>query len=210
MEQRESHARMNESKWTLRAETYDESRFDYFRLMQKYVLRYIERKPGVHFLDVGCGTGWAVCHLAESLQYLGEFYGIDLSIGMVEKASLKSEEHSNIHFIQANVEQIPIEDNFFDYVISTNSFHHYLDPSKALCEVRRILKPHGRILIMDPTADDLLMRWIDRRVKKNEPEHVKFYSSKEYQTMFEEAKVEYIQRIIFTSPMKIHVGEKRD
>lgn len=208
MEQKNNHTVLNESKWTRRATTYDDKRFDYFRLMQRYVIRHIDLKPGLHFLDIGCGTGWAVLHVADLLQSQGEFYGIDLSQGMIEKAISKSHGYANVHFQQANVEQIPLEDNFFDCIISTNSFHHYFNPSKALSEARRILRSQGRILVMDPTSDGPLMRWIDRRVKKNEPEHVKFYSSREYQTLFENARLKYIGSNRITGPMKIHIGEK--
>lgn len=58
------HAELNERKWDSRAATYDEKRFDYFRYMQKRLIALIPLKENLHFLDLGCGTGWAVRHVA--------------------------------------------------------------------------------------------------------------------------------------------------
>lgn len=64
MDPHTEHTRLNERKWDSRAATYDRKRFDYFRWMQKRVVRLIDLRPGLHFLDIGCGTGWAVRYVA--------------------------------------------------------------------------------------------------------------------------------------------------
>ncbi len=207
------HAELNKKKWDARAGTYDEKRFDYFRWMQKRLVSLIDLKEGQRLLDMGCGTGWAIKYAAGLVNGNGEFYGVDLSPKMIEKATTNAAGLKNIHFVQANTEALPFEDNFFDTIICSNSFHHYFNPKKVLSEVRRVLKPGGRIYILDVTSDGLIARSINRRAQKKESEHVKFYNSKEFDTFFIGAKLHHIasQPLWKFDPsriMKAHIGEK--
>lgn len=139
----------------------------------------------------------------------GQFYGIDLSSKMIEKARDNSQDYENIHFDKANAEELAFECDFFDLAICTNSFHHYLHPSKVLNEIQRVLKSGGRIYIMDFTADGFIPAMVDRWAKRREPEHVRFYSTQEYRTLFAGAKLEHVATKLITFPMKVHIGEKR-
>jgi ubiquinone/menaquinone biosynthesis C-methylase UbiE len=209
MDQNIEHAELNKRKWDLRAATFDQKRFDYFRWMQKRIIRLADLRPGIHFLDIGCGTGWAVRYVASLLRCEGEFYGIDISDAMIETAQVQSRDFRNMHFYKANAEQLPLESGYIDCVICTNSFHHYLNPSKALTEIHRVLAADGGIYIMDLTTDDFLMRFIDGLVRKREREHVKFYSSREYQDMFEAAQLKYLGNKLLTYPIKVHIAKKQ-
>jgi ubiquinone/menaquinone biosynthesis C-methylase UbiE len=202
------HTELNELKWDVRAATYDQKRFDYFRWMQRRVIGLIDLRPCLHFLDIGCGTGWAVRYVASRLQDKGEFYGVDISGTMIETAQVQSRDFGNVHYYKSNAEQLPLESGTVDCAICTNSFHHYLDPSKVLAEIRRVLAVAGRLYILDVTTDDFVMRWIDGRVRQREREHVKFYSSREYQTMFAAAQLKYLSSKLVAYPIKVHIAEK--
>lgn len=202
------HNRLNNTKWNRRSRTYDKGRFHYFRYMQKKVISQAKIGKEANFLDLGCGTGWAVRYVANLLQGKGTFIGIDISPGMIEKAKENSIGLKNISFIQASAEDIPLGNNFFTIIICTNSFHHYLHPQKVLGEVRKVLKEKGRLYILDVTADDFFTKWIDVRIRKKEKEHVQFYSTKHYNKMFSEVGLKYIDRKIIAYPMKLHIGEK--
>jgi len=199
---------LNERKWDQRSRTYDQKRFDYFRWMQQQAIRLIDLRPGMHFLDIGCGTGWAVRYVAGLLHDEGDFSGVDISSGMIEKAQSQSQGLEPVHFCQANVERLPFEDETVDAALCTNSFHHYPDPVKALIEIGRVLKPGGRFFILDVTADDFFIRWVDSRVRQNEQEHVKFYGSREYHDLFTAARFDHIQSKTITYPLKIHIAGK--
>jgi ubiquinone/menaquinone biosynthesis C-methylase UbiE len=204
------HNAANEKKWSRRAANFDNRRYDYFRLLQRLLVRETRIKPACTFLDLGCGTGWAVRYAADLLAGNGRFVGIDLSQGMIEKAKSDSTGLINVEFHQANADDLPFDEGIFDTVICSNSFHHYLRPIEALKEVRRVLKPGGKIQILDITADDALIRWIDKRVKRREKEHVKFYSSAEYAQLFNQAGLKHVRssRLKILYPLKVHVGEK--
>jgi ubiquinone/menaquinone biosynthesis C-methylase UbiE len=160
-------------------------------------------------LDIGCGTGWAVCYAASLVKNEGRFYGIDISSKMIEKAVKNCGGCENIHFYKADAATLPFEDDFFDSIICTNSFHHYFSPSKVLNEVYRVLKPGGKIYIMELTADGLIMKIVDKWLKKREGEFVKHYSTQEYKTLFTEARLNYVTSKLITPPAKVHIAEKK-
>jgi ubiquinone/menaquinone biosynthesis C-methylase UbiE len=209
MEKRNGHAKLNEEKWDLRAKTFDDKRFNYFRYMQRRLVSILGLKANQHLLDLGCGTGWAVRYAASLVDDRGEFCGIDISSKMIEKAKANSSDYDNVHFYKTSAEQLLFDNGFFDFVICSNSFHHYFSPDKVLGEVYRLLKLKGRIYILDVTADGFIMKMVDRRVRKKEREHVRFYSTREYQTLFAKAGLNYIASKLVWFPVKIHIGEKQ-
>ncbi len=204
------HNAANEAKWSQRSITFDRKWNDIFRYLQWELIRYAGIQAPCNFLDVGCGTGWAVRYASRLLNGNGRFVGIDLSKGMIERAKKQVNHHSNVEFLEGSAEHLPVESGNFDTIICTNSFHHYLLPVEALEEMNRILRPGGRVFILDLTSDDYFSRWIDRRTRANEKEHVKYYSSAEFQRMFTEAGIWPIlsRPLKILYPLKVHVGEK--
>ncbi len=211
MDNRSEHLAANDAKWSRRAASYDEKRFDYFRWMQKRLLLSAHLSPGSVFLDLGCGTGWAVRYAAELLAGNGKFVGVDISQGMLEKARANAAGLPNIEFQLASADDLPFPGDHFDTLVCSNSFHHYLLPQRALREVKRILKPHGRIHILDVTRDDFFVRWIDARARAREREHVKFYSTAEYAGLFAQAGLRHLEsrQLNWMYPLKVHLAEKQ-
>jgi len=211
MKDETKHVQMNEAMWDkwAEADTLDnngpQSRF--LRGDQSKVISLLNIHPNVHFLDIGCGTGWAVGQAANLVKGNGLFYGVDLSPRMIEKAKSNFSGKDNFHFLQANSESIPLDDNFFDIIICTNSFHHYLHPDKALREMRRLLKSGGKLYLLDPLADSWITKFWDMLAKLKEPEHVKFYSTKEFQQLFKQAGLKYSSAAT-NWRQGIHIGEK--
>ena len=202
----------NEHKWSQRAATYDQKRFDYFRMMQRELITASKIPSPPTFLDLGCGTGWAVCYVAKQFEGNGRFVGVDLANGMIERAKSNAEGIANTEFYQARADDLPFEEGSFETVICSNSFHHYPDPVKALQEVRRVLRQNGRIHILDVTADDLFIRWIDSSVRTREKEHVRFYSTQEYIDLFAQSGLLHIRssQVKIWYPLKIHIAEKEN
>ncbi len=202
------HEKANEQKWDRRSESFDDKRFNYFRWMQKQVLSLIHFQKGTAFLDLGCGTGWAVCYIANLLEGQGRFIGVDISKGMLQRANENAAGLENVGFYNASAEQVPIEDNVIDNIICTNSFHHYLHPEKALAEIYRVLKDKGRVHVLDVTSDDFFVNWIDRRTAKREKEHVRFHNTREMAEMFSMTGLNHLESRRILYPLKVHVAEK--
>ena len=131
-----------------------------------------------------------------------------MSPRMIEKAIANFKDRNNFRFIRSSAESIPLEDNLFDIIICTNSFHHYLHPAKAMKEIFRLLKVGGKIYILDPTSDFWLVKVIDIIIKLIEPQHVKIYSSKEFKELMLGAGLKYKGYEIVKPQQKVQIGEK--
>jgi ubiquinone/menaquinone biosynthesis C-methylase UbiE len=182
-----THTKLNQEKFDGWAPTYEEGRYDFFRRMQGRVLAQLDLKDGMNLLDIGCGTGWAVRRSAILVGPRGKACGVDLSEKMIEQARKAAAGMQNVEFQQANAEELPFANGSFDRVLSTMSFHHWLHPSVGVMEIARVLRPGGRVCVVDPTADSLFMRFIDAFIRRRQPDHVKMYSSREFRELFEAA-----------------------
>lgn len=204
------HISSNVEKWNKWAEIADGKGllFYFLRKAQSKLITILDIKENQNFLDIGCGTGWAVGQAARVVSNRGAFYGIDLSPKMIEKAKENFIGNVNFHFYEANSESIPLEDNFFDIIICTNSFHHYLHPEKAMKEIHRVLKSGGKIFILDPAADSWFIKIIDKVIKLFEPQHVKIYSTQEFKNLMLGAELKYSGSQKIAGQEKIHLGEK--
>jgi ubiquinone/menaquinone biosynthesis C-methylase UbiE len=186
-----THTRLNQEKFDSWAPTYEEGRYDFFRRMQERVLAQFDLKDGMNLLDIGCGTGWAVRRSAVLVGPRGKACGVDLSAKMIEHARKAAAGMPNAEFQQGSAEELPFANGSFDCVLSTMSFHHWLHPSVGVRELARVLKPRGRVCIVDPTADNLFMRLADAFIRRRQPDHVKMYSSIEFREFFEAAGLRY-------------------
>jgi ubiquinone/menaquinone biosynthesis C-methylase UbiE len=99
-----------------------------------------ELKGKPRILDIGCGTG----HLVRPLSELGEYNGLDISGKMIEHCR---KAYPGKNFIIGDAENLLFKDDSFDCIVCFWSFHHLGSPSKALEEMRRVLKPDGLLLI---------------------------------------------------------------
>lgn len=219
MEEGREHARLarlNEKRWDARAKVYDKllARF-YFHFTQKPVVSLLNLHENPCFLDIGCGPGWAVRYAGSLAKNKGKFYGIDISSKMIEKAEKNCAGYENIYFYKADAAALPFESDFFDFIMCTNSFHFYFSPSKVLNEVYRVLKPGGKIYILDVTADGFygkMVKWLRKKergfVKRHSTQFF-IYSTQEYKTLFAEARLNYIASKSIVSRLKIHSAEKQ-
>ena len=186
------HTKLNQEKFDGWAPTYEEGRYDFFRRMQERVLVQFDLKDGMNLLDIGCGTGWAVRRSAILVGPSGKACGVDLSAKMIELARKAAAGIPNAEFHQGNAEKLPFANGLFDRVLSTMSFHHWLHPSAGVMEIARVLKPAGRVCVVDPTADNLFMKLADAFIRRRRPDHVKMYSSREFRQLFEAAGLHYL------------------
>jgi ubiquinone/menaquinone biosynthesis C-methylase UbiE len=201
---------LNEAKWDKWANSLDRKglRNYYLRRGQSDVISLLDIKEGISILDIGCGTGWALRHAASLINNKGSFYGVDLSAKMIEKDRENFQERENFHFLKANAESIPLDDNLFNAIICTNSFHHYFNPDKALKEMHRLLKIGGKVYILDPTADIWIVKIIDKLAILLGHGHVKFYSTKEFKDLIADVGLKYVGHKTLRISQKVHIGEK--
>lgn len=122
----------------------------------KLALTYAAPQPGEKVLDVGCGPGTMAIAAAERVSPGGEAVGIDASAEMIEVARGKAKRvKSPARFEAAAIEALPFADGYFDAATSTFMLHHLPEDvlAKGLAEVRRVLTPGGRLVIVDFASD---------------------------------------------------------
>src|SRR5262245_28193095 len=97
-------------------------------------------------LDLGCGAGHTALAVAP---HAAAVTAVDLTPEMLEVAAGLAAERgiTNITFRQANAASLPFPDGSFDLVTSRMSAHHYADPTAALHEAARVLRPSGMLLL---------------------------------------------------------------
>jgi len=152
---RRAHAEF--SGW---AETYDHhwlNRF-LFEPAHAMLLEEVQPLPTGRVLDVGCGTGELAGRLADRGW---EVVGLDLCELMLRRANSKLNGNAGrVRLTVADSDCLPFDAGAFDVVTCANSFHHYPDQEGVVRELYRVLRPGGRLLLLDGWSDHFLGRII--------------------------------------------------
>lgn len=106
-------------------------------------------------LDLACGPGFITRRMHELAPHTS-ITGVDLNATLLSVAKSNQEcEPTPIRFVKADCTNLPFEDQSFDFIYARLLFQHLKDPSSALQEIRRVLVPGGRVILMDVDDRDL-------------------------------------------------------
>lgn len=122
------------------------------RAYREKTLDLADLKPGESVLDIGCGTGTLAIAAKQRVGPAGRVCGVDASPEMLARAGKKAKKAGvEVMFKNGIVERLPFPDGHFDVVLSTVMLHHLGHKARQQCvrEVRRVLKPGGRMLAVD-------------------------------------------------------------
>lgn len=117
----------------------------YGKISCRNIADYLAGKPYDTLLDIGSGTGYLIHMLSGT--HDAAYTGLDLSPNMIAEANKK--DIPNATFVEGRSDALPFEDNTFDVVTCSQSFHHYPDTDAALQEALRVLKPGGLYILSD-------------------------------------------------------------
>jgi ubiquinone/menaquinone biosynthesis C-methylase UbiE len=129
-------------------------------------------------LDIACGTGEFERLLLDK-NPTQKITGIDISANMLSVAREKYQTYPNIEFQKASVHSLPFDNNCFDVVVSANAFHYFDEPQVALAEMKRVLKPNGKIVILDWNKDYLMCKIFDWALQIFDPAYQQCYTEAE-------------------------------
>jgi ubiquinone/menaquinone biosynthesis C-methylase UbiE len=113
---------------------------------QARLLALADIKPGAHVLDIACGTGLVTFPAARAAGAAGRVVGTDLSEEMVNRAADEARALglTQVTFQRMDAEDLELEPESFDVALCALGLMYVPDPSKALAEMRRLLRPGGR------------------------------------------------------------------
>jgi ubiquinone/menaquinone biosynthesis C-methylase UbiE len=135
--------------WVLAAENRDRN---------TWAVSLLDIQSHHRVLEIGFGPGLAI-EAAARKAIVGMVAGIDHSEVMVKQASRRNSaaiREGRVDLRLGDPAAIPYESGFFNAVLAVNSFHMWDDQAKGLCEVQRVLKPGGKIVIVEqPVSGEL-------------------------------------------------------
>jgi ubiquinone/menaquinone biosynthesis C-methylase UbiE len=113
------------------------------------VIELAALRPGLRVLDVACGTGLVARLAAQAVGAGGQVTGLDLNPGMLAVASkLPTVEGAAIEWVEANAQALPFAEASFDVVCCQLGLQFFPDREGALREMKRVLVPGGRVVLM--------------------------------------------------------------
>ena len=126
-----------------------------FKILRGRVVSELKKlNPKGLLIDIGCGTGHLLVQIAKKFSL--ELVGIDVSSEVLEHAKNRVEVNgleAKISLREGNAENLPFSTNSADFIVSTLSLHHWVNPTPVIYEIYRVLKENGTFLIFDFRRD---------------------------------------------------------
>ena len=124
-------------------------------------LNALALQPGESVLDIGSGPGFLAHEMGRVVGPRGRVRGIDISESMVALARSRCADHFWIAIESGKADRLPFPDAHFDAAVSVQVYEYVDDISASLSEVHRILRPGGRVVILDTDWDSIVWHTSD-------------------------------------------------
>lgn len=171
-------------------------------------------RAGERVLDIGSGPGFLSTEMAALVGPEGAVVGTDVSEAMLAIAARREADDgaASVDFVIAEANALPFPDESFDAVVSTQVYEYVPDMPAALAEAARVLRPRGRLLVLDTDWDSIVWRSGDdarmRRMLAAWDEHLADpHLPRRLGGLLEEAGLSVTQRAVF--PI-LNAGYRRD
>ena len=117
--------------------------------------------PPLVVADLGCGEGYLTL---EAARWAKRVVGVDRSLAVLKQARALARRRrvTNVEWKRGDLEQVPLGDASVDVAVLSQALHHAADPGRALAEAARIVRPGGRVLVLDLRVHD--HAWVRERL----------------------------------------------
>lgn len=156
------------------AENYEAKWARYLEETHRRAMEILHPEKSPRILNLACGTGYLENLVLQS----GAprlMTGIDLTFEMLRLARDKFRGRDGIYFQNARASLLPFKESSFDLVSCVNSFHFFVNPVEVLRECWRVLKPSGRLVIVDWCRDFFFCKACDWYLKRANRSHHSCY-----------------------------------
>ncbi len=157
-------------------------------MLLRRVIELAAPAPRDRALDIATGAGHTALALAP---HVAEVVAYDITPQMLEETARNAAARglANVLTRQGAAEKLPFSDSSFDIVTVRQAPHHFADIRAAICEMARVVKPGGRVVIVDSRApeDPELDRAFNYIEKLRDPSHVRNWRPSEWRVMVREA-----------------------
>ena len=136
------------------------------------ILNELQIEPGDTIIDVGCGAGHLLTHLAKAVGSNGKVYGLDPSKSQIDQANLRCMEFENVELIERNADNSQLQNDCCHSATSTQALEYIPDVDLALDEITRILKPGGAFVNVSILWEHFKFYGVDQKL--NEKIHDSF------------------------------------
>ncbi|WP_084884302.1 bifunctional demethylmenaquinone methyltransferase/2-methoxy-6-polyprenyl-1,4-benzoquinol methylase UbiE [Vibrio sp. qd031] len=122
------------------------------RLWKRFTIDCSGARPGQRILDLGGGTGDLTAKFSRIVGDNGHVILADINNSMLNVGRDKLRDTGivgNVHYVQANAEELPFPDDYFDCITISFCLRNVTDKDKALRSMYRVLKPGGRLLVLE-------------------------------------------------------------
>jgi SAM-dependent methyltransferase len=162
-------------------------------------------------LEDGCGVGVYVDRLAPMVSVI---FGLEYDLARAREASQLNRDHPNAHILCAASEGLPFPDAVFDLILSHEVLEHVQDDRMAVKEILRTLQPGGRLVVFAPNrgypfethgiywrgryrfGNIPLVNYLPRRWRDRLAPHVRVYTRRDLEQLFEGLPVRFVRRTI--------------
>ncbi len=141
---------------------------------------------GWEVLDVATGTGHTAFFFSQRLAHV---FAVDINDEMLEVAQEESDRRSlACRFLKGAADELPFDDETFDLVTCRLAAHHFQDPAAFLAEGHRVLRPGGRLLLIDNIVPiGSAGKWINEFETRRDPSHVACLTEKAWKDLFQDS-----------------------
>ncbi|WP_084478547.1 methyltransferase domain-containing protein [Nocardia jejuensis] len=122
-------------------------------------------RPGESAVDIGSGTGSEALVFADAVGPSGTAVGVEPDPGLLAAAERRAQQHhSTAKFVSGDAYGLPFGSDTFDAALCERVFQHLTGPARAAGEIARVLKPGGRVVVMDSDWGTAIVHPGDRHV----------------------------------------------
>jgi ubiquinone/menaquinone biosynthesis C-methylase UbiE len=150
--------------------------------------RFVEAASNHRALDLACGPGTLALRFAQRARWV---CGLDFTPAMLLRArgTAAWQQLANVDFALGDANLVPFADGAFDLAVTSYSLHHIPHPSRVVREMARIVKPGGRVGVLDiRVPEDSRVAEVSNQIERlRDPSHTRTLARSEFEKIFAEA-----------------------